>query len=162
MAGIAQLVRALDCDSRCRRFKSGCPPQLKIYTYFKVLFSFLIIFGCSGKQEYPEDPVVKILRRQGQFGEVKVQQTQTSQTKKVRENFHCLYKFIAKEYGIEKYKADQIIISKNKNNQKIQIILIEDDIQIQAFSVNQKNQIQESIPIPQNMRLFINKLKAKN
>ena len=27
MAAVAQLVRALDCDFRCRRFKSGRPPQ---------------------------------------------------------------------------------------------------------------------------------------
>ena len=27
MAAVAQLVRALDCDSRCRRFNSGRPPQ---------------------------------------------------------------------------------------------------------------------------------------
>lgn len=27
MVDVAQLVRVLDCGSRCRRFKSGHPPQ---------------------------------------------------------------------------------------------------------------------------------------
>ncbi len=29
MVGVAQLVRVLDCGSRCRRFKSGHPPKKK-------------------------------------------------------------------------------------------------------------------------------------
>src|SRR5512133_2559409 len=28
-AAVAQLVRVLDCDSRCRRFESGQPPQIE-------------------------------------------------------------------------------------------------------------------------------------
>ncbi len=27
MVDVAQLVRVLDCGSRCRRFKSGLPPE---------------------------------------------------------------------------------------------------------------------------------------
>ncbi len=42
MVGVAQLVRVLDCGSRCRRFNSGHPPKF----FKKRLFSrplFLVI-----------------------------------------------------------------------------------------------------------------------
>ena len=43
MVDVAQLVRALDCGSRGRRFKSGLPPKKKAalcgFFYFSVLYS---------------------------------------------------------------------------------------------------------------------------
>lgn len=164
MAGIAQLVRALDCDSRCRRFKSGCPPHLnKLFKFQQFVFiGFLFVLSCSTKHEYPEDPLVGILKRQGRFGDTKLHTKKTSQTDNVRKNFLHIHNFIKKEYGIEKYRPNQLIVSKSKNNQKLQVILIDDSIQINNFIVNEKNQIKGQKGIPAELRNFLNRLKNIN
>ena len=59
MVGIAQLVRALDCGSRGRRFDSDYPPHL--YNFSKINFNLstgkvvrLYILGCSQVGKAPD------------------------------------------------------------------------------------------------------------
>ena len=42
MVVVAQLVRALDCGSRGRRFETGLPPNKKLSIYLKAFFVYEI------------------------------------------------------------------------------------------------------------------------
>ena len=45
MVDVAQLVRALDCGSRGRRFKSGLPPKIKRRIEYGASFYFELLLN---------------------------------------------------------------------------------------------------------------------
>jgi hypothetical protein len=48
VVGIAQLARALDCDSRCRGFDSRCPPHFFLSPYTREDFLAMIAYCGHG------------------------------------------------------------------------------------------------------------------
>lgn len=126
MASVAQLVRALDCDSRSRRFKSGHSP------HFFVLFFMLI--SCSSTV-ITDNNDIEIFKKTGALQTEVVKET--SKTKAVRKTFDMLYKDVKSEYGIMKFDNEKkLFISKCKNNRQIQAFLIGDDINIICYNTN--------------------------
>lgn len=50
MVGVAQLVRVLDCGSRCRRFEPGHPPNTKTVRQSLAVFFMAALNACIQKQ----------------------------------------------------------------------------------------------------------------
>ena len=146
MAGIAQLVRALDCDSRCRRFDPGCPPH-----FFLI---FLLISSCANsikKPIYPDDQFIEILRRQGEYGD-KFEISKNESKKESLEFFRKIHHILSQEYEIEKYSPNKLIVTKPKNMQKINAMLIGDTIHLSCFQLNEQKRIASQCELPDKIK----------
>ena len=57
MVGVAQLVRVLDCGSRCRRFEPGHPPNIKTVRHSLAVFLWPqgLLAGISGQKKTDND-----------------------------------------------------------------------------------------------------------
>lgn len=137
MAGIAQLVRALDCDSRCRRFKSGYPPHLLVILAMMVMF----FTGCTKtiiSQEYPDDKFIDLLKRQNTYVGEQKPSMELKKDKIFLKKFNKLTDIIKREYGIEKIDRKEYRITSRSNKNNIQVTVFTIDKNLFIVCVNTK------------------------